>query len=142
MNKYILIFILFIPFLSCKKIKENFLMKGEWKVKSLSMNGGSLNMMDLALPHYKEGNGVYHCFFYDEGIAKGEYYTHDTLNYEVFGQWEIRKNKVFMKMDDYINGEFIYQKSGKKEFTLFCDSNYVELYDMGYVELLVVINKL
>ena len=74
-------------------------MKGDWKVKNIYMNGGSLNMMELALPHYKEGNGIYYCYFYDEGIAKGEYFTLDTLNYEVFGQWEIRKNKVYILND-------------------------------------------
>ena len=99
-------------------------------------------MMELALPYYKDGNGVYYCYFYDEGLTKGEYLTHDTLNYEVFGEWAIKKNKEYMKMDAYINGEFEYQRSGKKEYTLFCDSNYVELYDMGYVELLVVIKKI
>ena len=142
MYKLIFIFILFISFLGCKKVKENFLIKGDWEVKSIYMNGGSLNMMELALPYYKEGKGIYYCYFYDEGLTKGEYFTHDTLNYEVFGEWEIKKNKVFMKMDAYINGEFEYQRSGKKEYTLFCDSNYVELYDMGYVELLIVIKKL
>jgi len=142
MNKYIIIFTLFIPFLGCKKVKENFLIKGDWKVKGIYMNGGSLNMMELALPHYKEGDGIYYSYFFDEGLAKGEYLTHDTLNYEVYGEWEIRKSKVFMKMDAYINGEFEYQRSGKKEYTLYCDSNYIELYDMGYVELLVVINKI
>ena len=46
------------------------------------------------------------------------------------------------EMDVYINGEFDFQKSGKREYTLFSDSNYIDLYDMGYVSLLVKIKKL
>ena len=117
-------------------------MKGEWEVTELYANGGSINQLNNALPHFNNGNGLYKIGFFDDGVAQGEYYTFDTLNYDVIGNWEVRKKKIYMKMDVYIDGEFEYEKSGKKEFTLYSDSNYIELYGLGYVNLLVKIKKL
>tara|TARA_B100000683_G_scaffold166232_1_gene160085 strand:- start:239 stop:667 length:429 start_codon:yes stop_codon:yes gene_type:complete len=142
MKKFLIILSCCALFLQCKKVKENFLIKGDWVVEACYMNGGSINLMNNALPYFEEGEGRYQSKFYKDGLCLGQYYTHDTLNYEVLGNWEFRKKKVYMKMDVYINGEFDFQKSGKREYTLFSDSNYIDLYDMGYVSLLVKIKKL
>ena len=142
MKNIFALLVICIAFSSCKKIKENFLIKGDWVVKEAYMNGGSVNMMNNALPYFSEGNGKYQTIFFDDGVCQGQYFTHDTLNYEVFGNWEFRKKKVYMKMDVFINGEFEFQKSGKKQYTLFTDSNLIEMYDIGNVSLLVKIEKL
>ena len=104
-------------------------MKGEWLVSEVNVNGGALNQLGQLLPEF-ETNGRYLIYMMDNGLMKGEYYIGDALDYEVFGEWDLKTHDyIYMKIDEYIDGTFLLRSNGKQEFTLYCDSNNIAFYD-------------
>ena len=115
----------------CFKITEIVMMKGEWQVLEVKVNGGDLNQMEQLLPQF-ETNGRYLIYMMDDGVMKGEYYIGDNLEFEVWGEWELLTNDdVFMRIDEYINGTFLVQSNGDHLYTMYSDSNDIAFYDIG-----------
>ena len=128
-------FFLFISFFilcsGCFKITEIVMMKGEWQVLEVKVNGGALNQMEQLLPQF-ETNGRYLIYMMDDGVMKGEYYIGDNLEFEVWGEWELLTNDdVFMRIDEYINGTFLVKSNGDHLYTMYSDSNDITFYDIG-----------
>ena len=70
---------------------------------------------------------------------RGEYYTYDTLNYKVEGQWEIiSPGEMYMKIDEYIDGTFEYAKESKGHYRLNATNNQVAFYNIGPVDMSIL----
>lgn len=116
----------------CKKIQERTILTGEWEFKSAYMNhDDATDILNLVLPYrasYPE-DSYYQILFDDDGSVHGKYYTFDTLNYAVDGEWELVKYNVFkVNLDQYVNGTFIVDKmkDGNYKLTSDEDSNAVK----------------
>ena len=57
------------------------MIKGEWYIDAVEVDGGTTNQIGAILPNYVDGNGVYKVYMLENGLLRGEYYTYDTLNY-------------------------------------------------------------
>ena len=116
---------------SCSKITEVTMMKGEWQVLEVKVNGGNLNQMEQLFPQF-DTTGRYLIYMMDNGVMKGEYYIGDNLDFEAWGEWELLTNdSVFMKIDEYINGAFLVKSNGDHLYTMYSDSNDIAFYDIG-----------
>jgi hypothetical protein len=121
----------FLLFSGCSKITEVIMMKGEWQVLEVKINGGDLNQLAQLFPQF-ETNGRYLIYMMDDGVMKGEYYIGDNLDFEAWGEWELLTNDyVFMKIDEYINGTFLIQSNSNHLYTMYSDSNDISFYDIG-----------
>ena len=115
----------------CSKITEVIMMKGEWQVLEVKINGGDLNQMEQLFPQF-ETNGRYLIYMMDDGVMKGEYYIGDNLDVEAWGEWELLTNDyVFMRIDKYINGTFLVKSNKDHLYTMYSDSNDIAFYDIG-----------
>lgn len=129
----ILLPILFIAFSSsCTKITNTMLLKGEWEIKEAYMNGGSTNQMAQLFSDFNQ-SGKYLTYFMDEGLMKSEYYIDAELLEETFGRWELQNHDlIYLKMDEFVDGEFQIEIIDQEHFKLFSAYNDVSFYDIGY----------
>lgn len=128
----------------CKKLHEDFVMKGEWEVLDVNLNNGSKNFMESLMPHYVDGNDCchYYVYYFEDGVVSGEYYTYDTLNYATQGEWEIIKpGEIYMKVDEYIDGVFEYKKESKGFYRLTANNNQVAFYNIGPVDMSILTSR-
>lgn len=125
--------------LSCRKIQERKILTGEWEFISGYMNHDTtINILDVVLPYHSTdpSNCYYQIMFEDDGIVYGNYYTYDTLNYAVVGEWELKEFNVFyIKLDQYIDGTFLVENEGDHDYKLISnsDSNMVSWLGLGIV---------
>ncbi len=125
---------------ACQKIYNIYVIKGEWEVGSVEINGGSTNMMETFLPYfyYKNNCCSYKIYFDDDGTAKAEYYTFDTLNYEIFGTWELKDAKhIYMNLDEYVDGNFEIEIVNPNEMIMYAEENQIKAYNIGLVGLII-----
>lgn len=125
---------------SCQKIYNIYVIKGEWEVVSVEINGGSTNMMETFLPYYYYKNNCcsYKIYFDDDGTAKAEYHTFDTLNYEMFGEWELKDDKhIYMHLDEYVDGVFEIEIVNANEMNMYAEENLIKAYNIGMVGLII-----
>ena len=128
---FLSIIILFILCSGCTKITEIAMMKGEWQVLEVKINGGDLNQLEQLFPQF-DTIGRYLIYMMDDGVMKGEYYIGDILDFEAWGEWELLSNDyVFMRIDEYINGTFLIRSNGDHLYTMYSDSNDIAFYDIG-----------
>ncbi|MDE0722198.1 MAG: hypothetical protein OSB28_02710 [Flavobacteriales bacterium] len=128
---FLSIIILFILCSGCTKITEIAMMKGEWQVLEVKINGGDLNQLEQLFPQF-DTTGRYLIYMMDDGVMKGEYYIGDILDFEAWGEWELLSNDyVFMRIDEYINGTFLIRSNGDHLYTMYSDSNDIAFYDIG-----------
>ncbi len=139
---------IFLGFTSCYKVHHNYILKGEWYLNSLEIDGGSTNFMDGVLPDYVESNGYYKIYMLNSGLARGEYYVHDattnqdTLNYFVTGTWDlISHDSIYLDMDNYVDGTFYIELINKKEMLLSTDHNQVDFFNIGDVKSVLRISR-
>ena len=128
---------------SCQKIEKSYVIKGQWDIQTVTLNGGSKNMMESLLPDYIDGDTCceYQVLFDDEGNMYGYYYTHDTLNYAETGTWEWVESMTFSYyLNPYIDGIFTVErdKDNKKTWLMRSIRNNIEYYDIGEVEMEMV----
>jgi len=125
---------------ACDKIYHIYAIKGEWEVESVEINGGSTNMLEAFLPYFKYKNNCcsYKIYFDNDGVAKAEYYTYDTLNYEIIGEWELKSNKVmYIHLDEYVNGDFEIEIVNSNKMNMYSKENHINAYNIGKVELII-----
>ena len=120
--------VLMLALFSCAKLQESRIIKGSWELKFAMLGDQPGNAMEVLLPFYKEYPDSCHYVitFDDNNVAQGYYYTFDTLNYTVTGEWEmLRKDFAYIKLDEYINGIYFVEKNTRINYTLTSDSNRV-----------------
>ena len=141
--KSFLLFILTgVLFHSCYKIHHNYMIKGEWYIDAVEVDGGTTNQIGSILPNYIDGNGIYKVYMLENGLLRGEYYTFDTLNYFVTGQWELLEHdQIYLKADQYIDGIFNIEPVNAKKMILSTESNYVTFFNMGEIKSVIRISR-
>lgn len=144
MNRLLTIvsFLLILTATGCYKINQVFILKGEWYLNSLEIDGGSTNFMHGVLPNYDDANGYYRIFMLDNGLTRGEYYTADTLNYFVTGEWFLQsKDSIYINMDNYVDGTFLIELVGTKEMILTSDHNNIKFFNIGDVKTVMRVSR-
>lgn len=147
----------------CYKIHHNYIVKGEWYLNSLEIDGGSTNFMNGVLPGYLdttgkdqayidimksilpgyvspagEIKGYYRIYMLDNGLVRTEYYVQDTLNYFRTGTWDLLSpDSIYLNVDDYSNGTFYIELINKEEMILSTDHNFVRFFNMGDVKTVI-----
>jgi hypothetical protein len=113
---------------------KNELRATEWDLQLLQTYGvlgvDTVAMADV-LQHYQEApeRCDYRIFFEPNGRAVGYYFTYDTLNYVVNGQYELRAggDSLFLRLDDYVWGTFSLAGEGGGQYRLRARRNRVPL---------------
>ena len=127
---------------SCYKIHHNYMIKGEWYLDAVEVDGGISNQMGAILPDYVDGAGIYKVYMLENGLLRGEYYTYDTLNYFVTGEWELlAHDQIFLKADQYIDGVFKIEPVNSKKMILSTESNFVTFFNMGEIKSVIRISR-
>ena len=114
---------------SCKRTVERMLVKGTYEVVDFKMNGGTVNLMEIALKNYVSNSACcrYEITFDDNGTCTASYFINDTLDYSRGGTWELLKRDVIdIKLDLYVDGIYEIEKHDKRNFTLFSSFNKVD----------------
>jgi len=138
----LIIFLVFIISSSCYKIHHNYMIKGEWYLDAVEVDGGTTNQMGAILPNYVDGSGVYKVYMLENGLVRGEYYTNDTLNYFVTGEWELlAHDQIFLKADQYIDGVFKIEPVNSKKMILSTQSNFVSFFNIGEIKSVIRISR-
>jgi hypothetical protein len=119
-------FVLF-GFNSCKKITEDQIINGLWRVQTVNIGTPPSNYL-LQLPHYADGND---CCFYKldferDGVVIAYYLTYDSLTSIEAGNWELNSgNEIVLKVGAFLDGTFDIEKPTLKTWRLSSDENYV-----------------
>jgi hypothetical protein len=119
-------------FNSCKKITEDQIINGLWRIETIHANGSTFNLLS-ELPHYPEGNDCcyYKLNFERDGIVIAYYLTYDTLNSVEAGNWELNSgNQISLKVGSFIDGTFKIEKPTLKHWTLTSAFNHIRYYDL------------
>lgn len=141
--KYLLLIFSFsLLFSSCYKIHHNYMIKGEWYIDAVEVDGGTTNQIGAILPDYEDGNGIYKVYMLENGLLRGEYYTYDTLNYFVTGEWELLDHdQIFLRADQYIDGIFYIEPVNAKKMILSTESNNVTFFNIGEIKSVIRISR-
>lgn len=116
---------------SCKKAREDVLIKGLWDLQGIYVDTIIQNQMDN-LPYWPDGNKCceYRLDFQDNDVLFGYYLTHDTFNYVTPGKWYLEDyDHIYIKVDNYIDGVFEIKKPTPDHFKLESDANHVRAFD-------------
>ena len=116
---------------SCKKAREDVLVKGLWNLQTLYIDTIAQNQMET-LPHWTEGNDccLYRLDFQDNDVLFGYYLTHDTFSYISVGKWYLTDyDHIYMKVDSFADGIFEIKKPVPTLFKLESDANHVKKFE-------------
>src|SRR5258706_12459982 len=82
--------LIFLSVSSCKKVRENKLISGLWKLDDIYVDTISKNQLEN-LPHFTDGNNCcnYRLDFQDGDVVFGYYLTYDTFNFVTTGTWPL-----------------------------------------------------
>lgn len=117
---------------SCKKIQEDYIVKGLWELNGAYIDTFSNNQMNTFLPLYANGNDCcrYKVSFEDDNYVFAYYITYDSINYIAYGTWELLGyNKLYLKLDKYVDGEFDIKRRGARKFDMISEANHIEAFD-------------
>jgi hypothetical protein len=129
-------------FSGCYKLKENFIMKGEWLVKKVEMDGGSTNFMDVILPDYNENTCEYKIYFGENGVCNGQYYVDGVLNYAIQGSWVLLDpTHLWVEMDQYVKGSFEIEEQSTSLIHMYAERNIVKFYDIGETQMFIIAER-
>lgn len=118
-------------FNSCKKITEDQIVQGLWKVKGAYV-GVSLDNYLEQLPNYTDGNEccTYKLSFERDGIVVAYYITYNTIQELTAGNWYLNSgNEIYIKVGTFIDGTFDIAKPSLKHWKLSSDFNHISAYD-------------
>ena len=146
MKKFLSFFVFFslvMALTSCYKVHHHYITKGVWYIDAVELNGGSTNFMESFLPDFKLDTSFYKVYLLENGLARGEYYTNDsTLNYFITGEWELlNHDEIYLKADQYIDGNFLIELAAKDKMILSTLSNNVAFENIGDVAMVVRISR-
>ena len=132
----------FIMLTGCYKVHHNYMIKGVWYIDAVEIDGGATNFMQAFLPEYIDGNGKYVVYMLDNGLVRGEYYTHDTINYFTTGEWMLLEHdQIFLKADKYIDGIFNIEVVKPDKMILSTENNTVSFFSIGDVKSVIRISR-
>ena len=128
---------------SCYKVHHHYITKGIWYIDAVELNGGSTNFMESFLPDFTLDTSYYKVYLLENGLVRGEYYTNDsTLNYFITGEWELlNHDEIYLKADQYIDGNFLIELAAKDRMILSTLSNNVAFENIGDVAMVVRISR-
>lgn len=145
LNKTILLLTLVVSTISlsgCFKLKENYIMKGEWVVKKVELDGGSTNFMESILPQYDENTCEYRIYFGENGVCNGQYYVNDTLNYAIQGEWVLLDpTHLWVEMDRYVKGTFEIEEQSASLIHMYAERNIVKFYNIGETQMFIIAER-
>tara|TARA_Y100000589_G_scaffold332180_1_gene390003 strand:- start:579 stop:1052 length:474 start_codon:yes stop_codon:yes gene_type:complete len=146
MKKILSFFVVFSTLMtlsSCYKVHHHYITKGVWYIDAVELNGGSTNFMESFLPDFKLDTSFYKVYLLENGLVRGEYYDNDsTLNYFITGEWELlNHDEIYLKADQYINGNFLIELAAKDKMILSTLSNNVDFENIGDVAMVVRISR-
>lgn len=124
----------------CYKLKQTFMMKGEWTVQSVEIDGGTTNHMNTILPEYDKGNNCckYVLYFGEDGKLAVNYFVDNTLNYAIAGEWRlIEHNLIYLDVDKFVKGFFEVEQESNTDVIMLSDNNFIEFFNIGYVQMLI-----
>lgn len=124
------VFIL-LNFSSCKKITEDQIVQGLWKVKG-AYTGPALDNYLEQLPNYPDGNEccMYKLSFERDGVVIAYYITYNTVTDIAAGTWYLNSgNEIYIKVGTFIDGTFDIEKPSLKHWKLSSDFNHIQAYD-------------
>ncbi len=117
---------------SCKKIQEDMLVNGLWKLTSITINDTSSNILNSALPYFANGNDCceYKVYFERDGLVFAYYNTYDTSNVYAQGTWELEEyNKVYINLDKFFDGYFKVERKALKKYEFTSTANHFRIFD-------------
>ena len=78
----------------------------------------------------------------ENGLLRGEYYTYDTLNYFITGQWEmLEHDQIYLKADQYIDATFNIEVVNSKKVILSTEKNHVTFFNIGDVKSVIRLSR-
>lgn len=116
---------------SCKKAREDVLVKGLWDLEGVYVDTIVRNQLEN-LPFWLDGNKCceYRLDFQDNDVLFGYYLTHDTFQYVTPGKWYLTDyDHIYMKVDNYVDGIFEISKPTPDRFKLESEENHVKYFD-------------
>src|SRR3954467_15583035 len=99
-----LLLILVISFNSCKKITQDQLINGLWKVNTVTIDTSSTNYLNT-LVHYTDGNDccTYKLDFEKDNTVIAYYITYNNFTKIVAGNWKVTAyNEVLVQVDSFM----------------------------------------
>jgi hypothetical protein len=111
---------------SCKKIQEDLLLEGTWKLTAYYLDTMQTNFMENVLPDYKNCTGrcEYIIDFKENEQLEGRYYTFDSLRYIKSGIWQnLEYEKIYIKLDNYVDGDYYISRYDAKNYMLISNNN-------------------
>jgi hypothetical protein len=117
---------------SCKKITEDQLINGLWKLDAVYADTSSVNLMNTVLPNYNGGfnYSAYKLDFQKDNVIIAYYMSHDSFLYVTPGHWDVpQSNQVIIKLDKFIDGTFNITRPTSKQWVLKSTANHIEYYD-------------
>ncbi|MES2620672.1 MAG: hypothetical protein V4615_07460 [Bacteroidota bacterium] len=121
----------FFCFNSCKKITEDQIVQGLWKVKGAYV-GPSLDNYLNQLPSYTDGNEccTYKLSFERDGVVVAYYITYNNVQSITAGSWYLNSgNEIYIQVGTFIDGTFDIAKPSLKHWKLSSDFNHIAAYD-------------
>ncbi len=136
---------------SCRKIREDNLVRGLWQVQSFKIDTNTINnrsnsavraFIDTAtvndgdflhslLPDYTANkNNAYYRIKYDREDISFSYYNIDEANvYTVLGRWDLPKAEtIVLSSDNFLDGTFDIVNKGNADLYEFkSDLNYIKI---------------
>jgi len=123
----------------CFKVKENFIMKGEWVVQKVELDGGSTNFLEVILPQYDVNSSEYKIYFGEDGVCNGQYYVNDSLNYAIQGSWVLLDpTHLWVEMDQYVKGTFEIEEQSTSLVHMYAERNIVKFYNIGETQMFII----
>ena len=66
----ILLFSILLTAQSCYKIYHTYMIKVEWYIDAVEVDGGTRNQIGAIVPNYVDGNGVYKVYMLENGLLR------------------------------------------------------------------------
>ena len=123
-------FIIF-SFNSCKKITEDQLINGLWKLDQVNIDTSSVNYMNT-FRNFANGNNccVYKMDFQKDDVVVAYYLTYDTFTLVTAGNWSVPEyNKITIKLDNFLDGTFDILKPSPGKWDLTSSANHIKAFD-------------
>lgn len=123
--------VLFFSISSCKKAREDVLIKGLWDLEGVYVDTIPTNQLNN-LQSWTDGNKCceYRLDFLDNDIVFGYYLAYDSLHYVTPGTWRlVDYDHIYIQVDQYLDGEFEISKPTPNTFKLESEENHVAFFD-------------
>lgn len=118
-------------FSGCKKITQDQLIKGLWKVNTVYIDSSTTNYL-TTLPHFTDGNDccAYKLDFEADNTVIAYYLAYDNFEKIVAGNFEVTGyNEVFIKVDSFMDGTFKITQPSLRKRKLNSESNHIKAND-------------